>query len=282
MQAVTSLLFFLLCRFNDFLKKEIVEMPQKIHLFLAGDSTVQSYPESDAPRAGWGQELISFFEPDAAQRSEYCSDPDFPTARAYESERICIDNRAMGGRSCRTFEAEGRFASLLKDIHPHDYVLFQFGHNDANIAKPERYLSPNDFHDTLKRLTGQVLSKDALPVLVTPIAMLQFKEASASDARQEPISKSGSSGICEISFPAYRSAMLQLSREEKIPLIDLGRKSAERCTELGPAACRQLFLHVPAGQYPAFPDGASDNAHLQKKGASEFAKIVASDLARLL
>ena len=40
-------------------------------------------------------------------------------------------NRAIGGRSSRTFFTEGRWQEILDGIKPGDFVLIQFGHNDV-------------------------------------------------------------------------------------------------------------------------------------------------------
>jgi rhamnogalacturonan acetylesterase len=74
-------------------------------LWIAGDSTVKS----NAPMRGWGQELGSFFD----------------------STKINVVNRAIGGRSSRTFFTEGRWKEILDAIKPGDFVIIQFGHNDA-------------------------------------------------------------------------------------------------------------------------------------------------------
>ncbi len=74
-------------------------------LWIAGDSTVKS----NAPMRGWGQDLGTFFDP----------------------EKINVANRAIGGRSSRTFFTEGRWKEILDAIKPGDFVLIQFGHNDV-------------------------------------------------------------------------------------------------------------------------------------------------------
>ena len=45
-------------------------------------------------------------------------------------------NRAIGGRSSRTFITEGRWDKVLAELKPGDFVLIQFGHNDSG-----------DYHD---------------------------------------------------------------------------------------------------------------------------------------
>jgi lysophospholipase L1-like esterase len=42
-----------------------------------------------------------------------------------------VVNRAVGGRSTRTFISEGKWDALLAEAKPGDVVLIQFGHNDG-------------------------------------------------------------------------------------------------------------------------------------------------------
>jgi lysophospholipase L1-like esterase len=87
------------------------ETPDKIRdpklptLFIVGDSTLKS----NAPLRGWGQELGQFFNP----------------------ENINVVNRAIGGRSSRTFQYEGRWDKVLSELKKGDFVIIQFGHNDV-------------------------------------------------------------------------------------------------------------------------------------------------------
>ncbi len=79
-------------------------------LWLAGDSTVNiGAPKGERPMRGWGQELNEFFDP----------------------AKINLVNRAIGGRSSRTFFTEGRWQKILDDLRPGDWVIIQFGHNDV-------------------------------------------------------------------------------------------------------------------------------------------------------
>lgn len=74
-------------------------------LWIAGDSTVRS----NAPMRGWGQDLARFFDPAS----------------------INVVNRAIGGRSSRTFYTEGRWQAIVDELKTGDWVLIQFGHNDV-------------------------------------------------------------------------------------------------------------------------------------------------------
>jgi len=79
--------------------------PQLPTLFIVGDSTVKS----NAPMRGWGQELGAFFD----------------------ANKINVVNRAIGGRSSRTFQNEGRWNKVLAELKKGDFIIVQFGHNDV-------------------------------------------------------------------------------------------------------------------------------------------------------
>jgi rhamnogalacturonan acetylesterase len=74
-------------------------------LWIVGDSTLNS----NAPMRGWGQELAQFFD----------------------LSKINVVNRAIGGRSSRTFIYEGRWDKVLGELKKGDFVILQFGHNDV-------------------------------------------------------------------------------------------------------------------------------------------------------
>jgi rhamnogalacturonan acetylesterase len=78
-------------------------------LFVVGDSTA-----SNGPRAGWGDPLADYFD----------------------LTKINVANRALGGRSSRSFITEGHWADALKEMKAGDYVLVQMGQNDGggNLA----------------------------------------------------------------------------------------------------------------------------------------------------
>jgi lysophospholipase L1-like esterase len=79
-------------------------------LFLIGDSTVRNGSGTGAGGLwGWGAFLGDHFD----------------------VTRIRIVNRALGGRSSRTFLTEGLWERVLQEIRPGDFVMIQFGHNDG-------------------------------------------------------------------------------------------------------------------------------------------------------
>lgn len=89
-----------------------VRDPKLPTLWIVGDSTLNS----NAPLRGWGQELAQFFN----------------------LTKINVVNRAIGGRSSRTFQYEGRWDKLLSELRKGDFVILQFGHNDVGIYNDPR------------------------------------------------------------------------------------------------------------------------------------------------
>src|SRR6185436_15578241 len=61
-----------------------------------------------------------------------------------DTNRLQVQNRALGGTSSRSYFEIGLWDKVLADIKPGDYVLMQFGHNDNG-----RYSIKNNSEDTL-------------------------------------------------------------------------------------------------------------------------------------
>ncbi|UOQ86400.1 rhamnogalacturonan acetylesterase [Gracilibacillus salinarum] len=165
----------------------------KSSIFLASDSTCQTYPKEQVPQAGWGQFLAAYI-------------PGYT-----------IRNHAIGGRSSRTFIEEGRLKDIEKELQKGDYLLIQMGHNDATKEKPERYTDPyTDYKHYLKQYIEAARSHDATPVLITPVARLHYV-----------------SGEFLIDFNDYCNAMKEVAEEEECLLLDLMSLSIAHLTEVG-------------------------------------------------
>lgn len=109
-------------------------------LFIVGDSTARS----NAPLRGWGDEIGAFFDP----------------------ARIRVVNRAIGGRSTRTFQSEGRWDKVLAELRPGDFVLIQFGHNDnGDYRDPKAKGRPSirgEGEDTAEALKGDLKTTETI------------------------------------------------------------------------------------------------------------------------
>lgn len=78
-------------------------------LFTVGDSTVKNEDKDKNGMWGWGSVIADEFNPN----------------------KISVENCAKAGRSARTFLDEGRWEKVYRALQPGDFVLIQFGHNDA-------------------------------------------------------------------------------------------------------------------------------------------------------
>jgi lysophospholipase L1-like esterase len=94
---------------------------QPITVWLAGDSTMAQKQADKRPETGWGEALQPCFD----------------------SAGVRIANRAMNGRSTRSFVAEGRWKAIVDSLKAGDYVFIQFGHNDEKVGTAN-YASPAD------------------------------------------------------------------------------------------------------------------------------------------
>jgi lysophospholipase L1-like esterase/mannose-6-phosphate isomerase-like protein (cupin superfamily) len=208
--------------------------PQRV--FIAGDSTAADYGPERAPQAGWGQALQSYLDPAAWQ----------------------VRNHANGGRSARSFIAEGRLDAIAKDLRRGDVLLIQFGHNDAKVEDPSRYDDPQQaYPQFLARYVALARDKGATPILLTPAARLLYDFGSLLDTH----------GL-------YTQAMQRLAAEQQVALIDLNASSSAWIRALGEQAARPYFLFVPE-------QGKADGTHFSHAGAAAVACLVVRDWAAL-
>jgi lysophospholipase L1-like esterase len=211
-----------------------------MRLFIASDSTAQTYGADKYPQQGWGAVLPCAFGKD-----------------------VTIENRAIGGRSTRSFINEGRLDKIAADIRAGDTLLIQFGHNDQN-PNPERYTSVADYKTYLRRYIDVAVKARAQPVLLTPVTQRKFVD-----------------GKVVASFPAYSAAVREVAAETRTPLIDLEQLSGREVERAGPEQSKSLYLHYPDGVLPGFPAPVADDTHFSELGARRVAEIVARSLSGL-
>ena len=241
---------------------------EKPTIFLASDSTVQTYEEFYYPQTGWGQVFCSYFCP-GEELKEYMSDDRiYPQCHVYERDSIAIENRSIGARSSRSFIDEGKWNSLLLRARPGDYVFIQWAHNDATAIRPNRYVCPSDFESFLMKYIDSCKSRGIYVVLVTPVSRRNCDE---------------NNGEFPLSFKEYRDVALKVGEREHIPTVDLCTMSNDYIKKVGGQEAKSLYLWCPQGAYPdgAYADGVSDNTHLQEYGALVYARMVAGALLEL-
>ncbi len=217
--------------------------PKPVTIWLAGDSTMAEKLSTKRPETGWGEMLGQYFRPD----------------------EVHIANRAMNGRSTRTFISEGRWKNIVDSLATGDYVFIQFGHNDESPDKVDRYTPPADFVANLTRMVRDVRAKGATPVLFTPVRRRKFDDA----------------GHLVDTHGEYPDLTRRVARELKVPLVDMHESSAEILRSYGADSSAKLFLQVEKGENPNYPDGVHDNTHFRPLGAELMARAAVEGLTVL-
>lgn len=211
-----------------------------ITIFLAGDSTMAMKQPDKRPETGWGEMFGQYFK----------------------DGTVKIDNRAMNGRSTKTFISEGRWQSIINDLQKGDYVFIQFGHNDESREKGERYTPPEDYRRNLLRFVEEVRAKDGIPVLLTPVMRRRFDN----------------DGMFVDTHGEYPDIVRSVAREQNVPLIDMHRQSEWVIKKYGPEGSRKLFLQLQPGENQNYPKGIEDNTHFNPLGADEMAKLAVAGI----
>ena len=210
-------------------------------LYLAGDSTMCNYADRQYPQQGWGQAL-----------AKYMKNPE------------TLHNWAVGGRSAKSYKAEGRWQKLVDALKPGDYAIVAFGHNDANKAKQERYSSPEDYKDLMHGFAEDVKAKGATLVFATSIP---HSGGITVDAEGKTHVRGSAAGI-----GPYVQATRELGEELKVPVLDLNAHAVEAFEQMGQDAAFKLYMRIKPGEYAAHPNGKSDGCHTRDTGADFFAR----------
>ncbi|MBQ9787522.1 MAG: rhamnogalacturonan acetylesterase [Lentisphaeria bacterium] len=203
-----------------------------VDIYLAGDSTMADYPAEHAPQTGWGQAL-----------------------RRYAKEGVKVHNFARGGRSSKSFRNEGRWATLLNQVSPGDYVFIQFAHNDAHQGEKNAYRHSDpetEYPENLRQYIRDVRAKKATPIICTPIVFMSYRDGKITQSDY---------------FAKYSAAARKVAAEEKADLIDLNEWSKNELTRLGAEKAKTYYMWLEAGKYKKFPQGIKDSCHLQENGA---------------
>src|SRR5215813_2954092 len=139
--------------------------PKLPTIFVVGDSTANNHANGGL---GWGDPFIAYFDPN----------------------KMNVLNRARGGRSSRTFITEGLWDKVLGEMKKGDFVLLQFGHNDAgaiNDATRARGSLPGIGEETeeidneltkqhevvhtygwyMRKMIGEAKAKGATPIVLS-------------------------------------------------------------------------------------------------------------------
>lgn len=219
-------------------------------VFLIGDSTVRNGGgDGSNGQWGWGAFL----------------------GEHLDLSRANVVNRAVGGLSSRTFLTYGHWDRALSMMQPGDFVIMQFGHNDAAALNdrhrargtirgfgPEQVEIVNlltgkeetvrSYGWYLRRFIGDARARGITPIVCSPVPRKRWDE-------QGRIARS------EDSYPHWARFVAQQSGTA---FIDLHEEVAQEYEELGPEQVDPLF--------------GDAHTHTSEAGARLNARIVAERL----
>jgi len=216
--------------------------PKPVKILMAGDSTMadkvlwktvvdsitgQQFQEPFMER-GWGQLLPEFV-----------------------NQKAIVKNYAKNGRSTRTFIEEGLWDDLIINAEKGDFVIIQFGHNDAAKDKGERYTNPAQFRINFVAFVNEVKLKRATPILCTPVARRKFDE----------------NGQLVPTHGIYPDIIRQVAKQYDVPLIDMEKLTSQWLQQEGVEASKKYFHKFPPGVSKLYPQGLDDNTHFNELGA---------------
>ncbi|WP_437643979.1 GDSL-type esterase/lipase family protein [Sorangium sp. So ce362] len=229
-----------------------------ITIWIAGDSTVAN-GQTPCP-AGWGGQFAALFD-----------------------ERVTVVNRAVGGRSVRTWlyhvqtamdsagecvldrDSSGepvlqdRWTEMLDGMKRGDYLFIQFGINDGSRTC-DRHVGLDAFKSSYGMMALAAQERGAQPVFVTPVSAIACNGSTARGTRG-----------------GYVTATLEAGEEHGVPVIDLHEHSVALYNTLG-------FCPVPGGDVSGTTGGpvgeffCDDHTHFARSGAEQIARVVAGAL----
>lgn len=221
-------------------------------IYYVGDSTVRNGSGNGGNgQWGWGDHTAVFFD----------------------TARVGIANRALGGRSSRTYLTQGHWARVLETLNPGDIVIIQFGHNDGgpvndtsrargtlggvgeetaeivNMLTREREVV-GTFGSYLRRYIADTRAQGATPVIASLVPRNIHEN-----------------GVFARNRESYAGWAEEVARAEGVAFLDLNELIAREYDRLGPEAVARLF--------------EGDHTHTNLEGARLNARMVVAGLRGL-
>ena len=227
---------------------------EKPTLYIIGDSTVKNGSGKGIDSLyGWGSVIATHFD----------------------TNRLDIQNHAIGGRSSRTFITDGRWDKILATLKAGDFVIMQFGHNDAGalddtsrargtirgisdsaveIYNPIRKVKEtiHTYGWYLRKYVQEAKAKGAIPIVCSPVPRNEWDK----------------NGKVKLSTDSYSGWAEEIAKQEGAFFIDLNKKIATAYEALGSTVVLKQF----------FP---KDHTHTDYDGARLNAEIVSNEIRNL-
>jgi lysophospholipase L1-like esterase len=219
-------------------------------LFIVGDSTVHNPGWGER---GWGDVI----------------------GKNFDTNKIRVENYALGGRSSRTFITQGYWDNILAAAKPGDFVLFQMGHNDGGalddtnrargtirglgeetkdiynpiMKKPE---TVHTYGWYLRKYIADAHAKGMTIIICSPIPHVPKEPVKAGDVEKSP----------------YVEFSEAVAKAEKVPFINLNKITMSHYASMTPAEIKEKYF-TPTDNTHTSPAGAELNAQSVVAGLKE-------------
>jgi lysophospholipase L1-like esterase len=217
-------------------------------IFVVGDSTANN--NANGAR-GWGDPFIDYFD----------------------TEKINVLNRARGGRSSRTYMTEGLWDKVLSEMKKGDFVLIQFGHNDAgalNDATRARGSLPG-LGEEGQEIDNLLTKKHEVVHTYGWYMRKMIADTKAKGATSIVLSLTvrniWKDGRVERGPGKFGQWAAEVAKSQHVTFIDVTTLIADKYEELGEEKVRELF--------------ATDHTHTSPAGAELNASLVLTGLKML-
>ena len=220
-------------------------------LWIIGDSTVKTPTEG---QQGWGD----------------------PIAELFDQKKIRVENRARGGRSSRTFQTEGLWDQILAELKKGDFVLMQFGHNDASAVNDtsrargtlkgtgeeteeidnlltKKHEVVHTFGWYMRKYIADAKAKGATPIVLSPVPRNNWKD-----------------GAVARNAATYGGWAAEVAKSQEVFFVDLNEIIAKQWETLGQEKVTKEFFFND--QTHTSPAGARFNAESVVTGLRELKK----------
>jgi lysophospholipase L1-like esterase len=201
--------------------------PKLPTFFIIGDSTVRNGQGDGGSNGqwGWGEPIVAYFD----------------------TTKINVTNRALGGLSSRTYLTFGYWDRLLAMLKPGDIVIMQFGHNDSSpvndnsrargtikgtgeeveeidniLTKQHEVVRSYGWY--LRKFVADTVAKGATAIVCSPVPRKNWKD-----------------GKIVTNATDYAKWAADVASSSKVGFVDLNEIIARKYEALGPEKVEPLF-----------------------------------------
>jgi lysophospholipase L1-like esterase len=203
----------------------------------------------------------------------FCAEPEIPTIHLVgdstmsDKPKLELPERGWGQLFREFVKPTARVQNhaVVDELKPGDWVIIQFGHNDEKSEDPTRYTRPDgEYRQNLERFVRETRAGGGHPVLATSVVRRRWSE----------------DGKIVDTHGEYPKMVRRVAEEQKVPLLDVQKLTAELEERHGVEGSKKLHLWFAPGEHPLLKKGLQDDTHYSEFGARAVANLAAKEIIR--